>query len=136
MIAQFEIEVPTHGRGALQIGDLINKELSQIAPGDCLANVFVMHTSASLMITGNEDPNLLSDIEGYLQRSVPDGDTRYLHNNEGDFDTSGHIRSILTSESKSVPVVQDRLALGCYQGLFLYEHRAGKNLRKIMITLV
>ncbi|VVM26242.1 hypothetical protein BSPWISOXPB_1609, partial [uncultured Gammaproteobacteria bacterium] len=97
---------------------------------------YICHThSASLIITGNEDANLLLDVEDYFQISIADANPNYRHNNEGDFDMSGHIRSILTGESKTIPVVANKLALGQYQGLFLYEHRADENNRKLLITL-
>lgn len=128
-----ELIVATDGRGAIEITQQIN---DLIVNSDAqLCHVFVAHTSASLMITGNEDGNLLLDIEDYLQTNVVDYNPNYRHNNEGDFDMSGHIRSILTGESKTIPVIDNKLALGKYQGLFLYEHRSGGNHRKLIITL-
>ena len=135
MSRRFELSVSTQDRGMLEITDLLNQALPAHTTDAALAHVFVKHTSASLVVTGNEDPNLLSDIESYLQRSIPDGDPRYQHNNEGEFDTSGHIRAILTGESKTLPLVDGQLDLGRYQGLFLYEHRAGQNTRTLIITL-
>ncbi len=127
--------VVTNGRGAVDITQQVNEIVAKQDNAQ-LCHIFVTHTSASLMITGNEDTNLLLDIEDYFQAHIADANPNYRHNNEGDFDMSGHIRSILTGESKSIPVVDNKLALGKYQGLFLYEHRAGNNTRKIIITLL
>ncbi|MCH9712261.1 MAG: YjbQ family protein, partial [Proteobacteria bacterium] len=93
-MSQFELMVNTSGRGAVSINDQVNNLIKQTSAKLC--HIFVTHTSASLMITGNEDPNVLLDIEDYFQMSVKDAKHEYRHNNEGDFDMSGHIRSILT----------------------------------------
>ncbi len=132
-MSQYTIEVATQQRGAIEITQQINDVIANKTGQLC--HLFVTHTSASLMVTGNEDPNVLLDIEDYFQKYVKDADVCYRHNNEGDFDMSGHIRTLLTGESKTIPVVEGRLALGRFQGLFLYEHRAGVNHRKIIITL-
>jgi len=133
-VTQHELMIATSERGAVDITTQINALIKGVKTHLC--HVFVAHTSASLMITGNEDANLLLDVEDYFKNNVQDADPNYRHNNEGDFDMSGHIRSILTGESKSIPVVNSELALGRYQGLYLYEHRVGHNLRKLIITLV
>jgi len=128
--------VTTNDRGVVDITKKINNMIESMEHNDAhLCHVFVTHTSASLVITGNDDPQLLLDIEDYFQGSVQDAHPDYRHNNEGDFDMSGHIRSILTGESKTIPVINGKLALGKFQGLFLYEHRAGINSRTLIITL-
>jgi secondary thiamine-phosphate synthase enzyme len=127
--------IKTHNRGAIEITQLVNAIVDEFAQSHTLCHVFVTHTSASLMITGNEDADVLLDIEDYFQAKVTDANPNYRHNNEGDFDMSGHIRSILTGESKTIPIQAGRLALGKFQGLFLYEHRAGENSRKLIVTL-
>lgn len=128
------IRVATQGRGASNITDIVNQTLST-HHNATLCHIFVAHTSASLMITGVEDENILLDVEDYLQAQVLDADERYRHNNEGDYDMSGHIRTILMGEQKTIPVIDQKLALGKFQGLFLYEHRAGENQRKLIITV-
>ena len=132
----FELSINTKGRKAVEITQVINKKLLQPDDNRLVAHMFVKHTSASLIITGNEDPNLLVDIENYLQKNIIDADSNYKHNNEGDFDTSGHIRTILTGESKTIPIANKELNLGKYQGLFLYEHRAGENSRNVVVTVL
>ncbi|MDB3893366.1 secondary thiamine-phosphate synthase enzyme YjbQ [Candidatus Thioglobus sp.] len=133
-MSQHELIVTTNGRGAVditaQVNELIKSTKSQ------LCHVFVAHTSASLMITGNEDANLLLDIKDYFQKYIPDASPDYRHFGEGDFDMSGHIRSIFTGEQKTIPIVQGSLALGKLQGLYLYEHHANNNARKLIISLI
>ena len=135
MSHQQELLIKTHNRGAIEITQLVRAIVDEFAQKYVLCHVFVTHTSASLMITGNEDPDVLLDIEDYFQAQVTDANPNYRHNNEGDFDMSGHIRSILTGESRTIPIQVGRLALGKFQGLFLYEHRAGENSRKLIVTL-
>ena len=134
MSHQQVIQITTQDRGASNITDVINQTLSTQKSAK-LCHIFVAHTSASLIITGVEDENILLDIEDYFQSQVVDADERYRHNNEGDYDMSGHIRTILTGEQKTIPVIDQKLALGKFQGLFLYEHRAGENLRKLIVTV-
>ena len=141
MNEQHEVIIQTSGRGALNITAQVNEKivirgaLNMSLQPFTLCHVFVTHTSASLMFTASEDPNALLDIEDYFQAKVTDANPNYRHNNEGDFDMSGHIRSILTGESKTIPIIDCKLALGKFQGLFLYEHRAGENSRKLIVTL-
>ena len=135
MSHQQALLIKTHNRGAIEITQLVNAIVDEFSQSHTLCHVFVTHTSASLMITGNEDTDVLLDIEDYFQDVVKDGNPNYRHNNEGDFDMSGHIRSILTGESKTIPIIDCKLALGKFQGLFLYEHRAGENSRKLIVTL-
>ena len=131
-MSQQELFIATQGRGAVDITNQVNKCLANSKAQLC--HVFVAHTSASLMITGNEDADLLLDIEDYFQNQVANADPSYRHCGEGDFDMSGHIRSILTGESKTIPMTNGALALGKFQSLYLYEHRAVDNTRKLIIT--
>ncbi len=135
MSHQQELVIKTQGRGATEITQLVNTIVAKSEQTHTLCHVFVTHTSASLMITGNEDPDVLLDIEDYFQAQVTDANPAYRHNNEGDFDMSGHIRTLLTGENKTIPIQAEQLALGKFQGLFLYEHRAGENNRKLIVTL-
>lgn len=124
--------VSTQGRGVVDITAQVNAQLKRADAQLC--HVFVTHTSASLIITGNEDPDLLLDVEDYFKKQVADADPNYRHKSQGDFDMSGHIRSILTGEAKTIPMIDGKLALGKFQGLYLYEHRSGNNARKLIIT--
>ncbi len=101
-----------------------------------LANVFLHHTSASLILCENADPSVQRDLEAFFSRLVEDGDPVFSHRSEGDDDMSGHVRSILTTNSLSVPVRQGRLALGTWQGLYLYEHRYRPHRRQVTVTVM
>lgn len=97
-----------------------------------LCTVFVRHTSASLIIQENADPDVLVDLETFLSQLVPEG-SHYRHSTEGPDDMPAHIRSVLTHTSETIPVVQGRLALGTWQGLYLWEHRARGSAREVVV---
>lgn len=100
-----------------------------------LCHVFCRHTSASLMICENADPDVRADLERWLARAVPDDDPMYVHDVEGPDDMPAHVRSILTGMDLTVPVTDGRLNLGTWQGIYLYEHRTGAHNRQIVITV-
>ncbi|MBF2033886.1 MAG: YjbQ family protein [Leptolyngbyaceae cyanobacterium T60_A2020_046] len=97
-----------------------------------LCTIFIRHTSASLIIQENADPDVLIDLENYLSQLVPE-DRRYIHSAEGPDDMPAHIRSVLTHTSETIPVVEGRLALGTWQGLYLWEHRSRGHAREIVV---
>jgi len=97
-----------------------------------LCTVFLRHTSASLIIQENADPDVLVDLETFLARLVPEGN-HYIHSTEGPDDMPAHIRTVLTHTSETVPVMQGRLALGTWQGLYLWEHRAQGSTREMIV---
>lgn len=101
-----------------------------------LCNIFVHHTSASLIVCENADPSVRSDLETWFSRVVPDGDSRYRHSFEGPDDMAGHIRSVLTQCSVSVPIINGSLGLGTWQGIYLFEHRTSAHSRKVTVTAV
>jgi len=101
-----------------------------------LCNVFVHHTSASLMICENADPTVRTDLEAFLARLVPDGDPLFEHTDEGPDDMPAHVRSVLTATSLSVPIAEGRLALGTWQGIYLWEHRHRGHRRRLTVTVV
>lgn len=100
-----------------------------------LAHVFIHHTSASLIIQENADPDVLRDLEAFLSRLVPDGDPLFRHTEEGPDDMSAHVKSAITATSQMAPVVDGELALGTWQGLFLWEHRDRAGPRRITVTV-
>lgn len=106
---------------------------SQIATGLC--HVFLRHTSASLLIQEDADPDVLSDLADWFARAVPDGDPRYRHAAEGPDDMSAHIRAALTQPSLTIPVSGGALALGTWQGLYLFEHRTATHHRTLLVTV-
>jgi len=101
-----------------------------------LCHVFLRHTSASLLITENADPDVRRDLESYITRLVPDGDPAYLHSMEGPDDMPAHIRSVLTSSELTLPIREGRLALGTWQGVYLWEHRMHPHRRRIEISII
>ncbi len=101
-----------------------------------LCTVFVAHTSASLLACENADPDVRTDLEAWLARAVRDGDPLFRHVAEGPDDMPAHVRAALTQTSLTLPVADGRLALGTWQGVFLYEHRRAPHRRRISVTVV
>lgn len=126
----------TSGRGTYDITREINQIIAQSGIEIGLCNLFIQHTSASLIITENADSDVRHDIETVLKRLAPDGDPEYRHDYEGDDDMSAHIRCILTNDSLMVPVTNGRAALGTWQGVYLYEHRTSRFNRNIVVTVM
>lgn len=100
-----------------------------------LVTLFVRHTSASLLIQENADPSARRDIEAWLSRLVPEGDSLYTHTLEGPDDMPAHIRAVLTATQISIPLLEGRLALGTWQGIYLFEHRRAEQLREVVVHL-
>ena len=132
---QQSLQIRTEGRETQDITPLVAESVvqSQVEVGLC--HIFITHTSASLTITENADPRVLDDLEEFLLRVVPDGDPRYTHTSEGEDDMPAHIRSVLMGGSLTVPVSNGRLALGIWQGIYLWEHRTSPHDRQVVITI-
>ena len=130
------IEVRTPGRCFLDISDRLQAVVASSGVGDGLCHVFIRHTSASLLITENADPDVRTDLENFICRLVPDGAPAYIHSMEGPDDMPAHIRSVLTATELSVPVRAGRLALGTWQGVYLWEHRSRPHHRCIDVTIL
>src|SRR6056297_2551440 len=130
------IEVDTRGRGFTEITGRVDQALERAGIQAGLCNVFILHTSASLVITENADPDVLADLETVISGLAPDGDSRYSHTAEGPDDMSAHVRCVLTQTSITIPDDAGALCLGTWQGLFLWEHRARPHARKIVVSLV
>lgn len=133
-IFQQLIRIEPGGRGPREITRQVAGIVSASGMGTGLCHCFCRHTSASLTITENADPTVLEDLEGHMGRSVPDGDPHYAHAMEGPDDMSAHIRSVLTGAGLTVPFSDGRLALGTWQGIFLWEHRTGRHERQVVVT--
>jgi secondary thiamine-phosphate synthase enzyme len=135
MIEQHTMTIQTQGRSTIDITREIEQLLrvSKIEQGLC--HVFLHHTSASLIITENADSNVRRDLENYIARLVLDGDPAYLHDQEGADDMAAHIRAVLTQSEITIPIQHGRLALGNWQGLFLWEHRYHAHRRNLTVTL-
>jgi secondary thiamine-phosphate synthase enzyme len=135
MILQQTIEIQTSGRAIIEITHDIEAVLVDTAITRGLCHLFLQHTSASLIITENADPDVRIDLENYLAGLVRDGDPAYQHDQEGPDDMAAHIRSVLTQTELTIPLQSGRLALGTWQGLFLWEHRLRGHRRRITVTL-
>jgi len=135
MIEQQTITLQTEGRSIIDITGQVEQLLRVSGIEQGLCHVFLHHTSASLIITENADSNVRRDLENYIARLVLDGDPAYLHDQEGDDDMAAHIRSVLTQTEITIPIQRGRLALGSWQGLFLWEHRYLAHRRNLTITL-
>jgi secondary thiamine-phosphate synthase enzyme len=133
MIKQISITTPDQGLHEItaQIGDVI----SDSGTGDGVCTVFLQHTSASLLIQENADFAARRDLEQWMNRLVREDDPLYTHTNEGPDDMPSHIKSMLTANSLTIPFIKGRLALGTWQGVFLWEHRYGGGRRKLVVHL-
>jgi secondary thiamine-phosphate synthase enzyme len=135
MTHQHTFTVHARGRGFTNITDEVQRVVSQATSASGLCNIFIQHTSASLIISENADPAVGRDLERFLSRLVPDGDPLFEHDAEGPDDMPAHVRSVLTASSLIVPVANGRLLLGTWQGIFLWEHRHEQQQRKIVVTV-
>jgi secondary thiamine-phosphate synthase enzyme len=126
----------TQGRGTRDITDAVAKVVVQSGVACGLAHVFVQHTSCSLMVTENADPDVRRDLETIIARLAPDGDPAYLHDTEGPDDMAAHARSVLTDTGLVVPVGGGRLLLGTWQGIYLWEHRTEPQRRSVVVTVI
>lgn len=114
-----------------QVKDIVRE--ADISVGIC--HVFMHHTSASLIICENADIDVQTDLETFMSRLVKDGDPAFIHTAEGDDDMPAHIRSVLTQAELTIPISQGRLALGTWQGIYLWEHRTSAHRRNITLTI-
>jgi secondary thiamine-phosphate synthase enzyme len=127
------IEVQTRGKGLYEITDRVAAVLAETDLGEGLLTLMIQHTSASLTIQENADPSARRDLEAWLDRLVPEDDPHFTHTLEGPDDMPSHIRAALTSTSLSIPVADGRLALGTWQGIYLWEHRRRGSTRHCVV---
>ena len=131
--AQELLELSTRGRGLTLFTEQVARWLQQQRAGDGLCTIFLQHTSASLLITENADPDVRADLERFFARLVPDGDPLFAHDAEGPDDMPSHIRAALTQTQLAVPVRGGGLMLGTWQGLYLWEHRTSPHRRRLVL---
>jgi secondary thiamine-phosphate synthase enzyme len=129
------LEVRTPGKGLHEITDAVQDWVRASGVDEGLCTVMIQHTSASLTIQENADPSARRDLESWLDRHVPEGDPLFTHTAEGPDDMPSHIRAALTATTLSIPVVRGRLALGTWQGVYVWEHRAQGSLRRCVMHL-
>ncbi len=131
-----KISVKTNGRRLYDITPQIMQWAANSGMQTGMLNLYIQHTSASVLINENYDPGVLVDMESFFARLVPDGDPLFIHTAEGVDDMPAHIRSALTQTSISIPVLNGKLALGTWQGIFLYEHRLASHTRQVLLHLI
>ncbi len=125
--------VDTRGRGTVEITHRVQDAVVAAGIAEGLCTVFVHHTSASLIVNENADPDVQRDLDAFLARLVPDGDPLFIHTAEGPDDMPSHVRTALTQTSLSIPVAGGRCALGTWQGVFLWEHRRSRGRRNVVV---
>ncbi len=127
--------LPSAGRGLSEITREVCEQVSAAGFEEGLCTLFLQHTSASLIIQENADPTAREDLERWLDRLVPEGDPLFRHTVEGEDDMPAHVKAALTATSLSIPIVDGKLALGTWQGIFLWEHRREPRPRRLLIHL-
>jgi len=130
------LTVPTSGRGFTMITSEVNGYVNDSGITTGLATLQLQHTSASLLIQENADPDVRVDFETWISKIVADGDPDFIHTFEGKDDMAAHIRTALTTVNLSIPITDNRLALGTWQGIYLWEHRYHSHRRNIVIHLI
>ena len=134
-----ELSVSPGGPGlhevTAEIESLVREFARETGAREGLCTVFVRHTSASLVVQENADPSARRDLEAFLARLVPEGDPLYRHTTEGPDDMPAHVRAALTATSLSIPILDGRLALGAWQGVYLWEHRRRPGERSLVVHL-
>jgi len=129
------LDISTRGKSLQRFTQQVQGVVTESGITQGLCTVFIRHTSASLIIQENADPDVLVDLENFMAKLVPDG-YHYVHSAEGPDDMPAHIRSVLTHTSETIPVMNGRLALGTWQGLYLWEHRDRGHHREVVVHLV
>jgi secondary thiamine-phosphate synthase enzyme len=135
LLRQYHLQVETSGRGTFDVTAQLQAAVRESGIGTGLAQLFIHHTSASLIINENADPAVHRDLERVLARLAPDGDPAFEHDAEGPDDMPAHIRAMLTASELAIPVSNGRLALGTWQGVYVYEHRTQSHCRRLTVTV-
>jgi secondary thiamine-phosphate synthase enzyme len=135
MIARQVLEVSTRGRGSYSITDRVQACVGQAGVMQGMCHLFLQHTSASLMLCENADPEVRADLERFMARHVPDGDALFVHTDEGPDDMPAHVRTVLTHSDLTLPVGDCRLLLGTWQGVYVWEHRHAAQRRRLVVTV-
>jgi secondary thiamine-phosphate synthase enzyme len=133
MVRQFFVD--THGQGLYEITAPVQSLIKDLKIAEGLCTLFIRHTSASLLVQENADPSAKRDLERWIARLVPEGDPFYTHDAEGPDDMPAHIRAALTATSLSIPIINEKLALGTWQGIYLWEHRRRGARREVLLHI-
>ena len=130
------LEVRTHGKGLYEITDDVQSKIDNCRVRNGTVTVFVQHTSCSIVIMENADPTAQRDLEKFFDRLVPENTDYFTHDAEGSDDMPSHIRMVLTRTSETMPVVDGKMQLGTWQGIFLFEHRRAPHRRNVLVTIM
>lgn len=136
MVYQQQLQFPTRGRGTFDISRQVAEAIQHSGIRRGICQVFIHHTSASLILCENADPTVRTDLETFMKKTVPDGDSMFQHTDEGPDDMPAHVRTVLTQSSLSFPVDGGRDTLGIWQGIYLWEHRTHPHHRKVTVTVM
>ncbi len=136
MVHQQQLRFSTRGRGTYNISQQVDEVISKSGIKTGICQIFIHHTSASLILCENADPTVRTDLETFMKRLVPDGDNMFQHKDEGDDDMPAHIRTVLTESSLSIPIENGKECLGTWQGIYLWEHRTSPFKRNITVTVM
>jgi len=136
MTAQQVLRIQTRARAFEMITAEVARVVAQSGIQRGICQVFIRHTSASVMITENADSAVTRDLERFMQRVAPDGSSEYEHDAEGPDDMPAHIRTVLSGSSVSVPIIEGHLGLGTWQGIYVWEHRSSRHTREVIVTVV
>ena len=131
-----QLEVHTNGKGLYEITDEVQSKIDKCGVQNGTATVFVQHTSCSVIIMENADPTARRDLEEFFNRLVPEDLDYFTHASEGSDDMPSHIRMVLTRTSETVPIVDGKMQLGTWQGIFLFEHRRAAHRRKVLVAII
>lgn len=134
--SQLTITVKTRGPGLTEITDDVADAVAASGIGTGLVTVFCRHTSASLLIQENADPDVQRDLHAFFRRLVPEGDPLFIHTAEGPDDMPAHVKAALTQTSITIPVADRRMVLGTWQGIYLFEHRTAPHTRQIVVHVM
>ncbi|HEX4083741.1 MAG TPA: secondary thiamine-phosphate synthase enzyme YjbQ [Chthoniobacteraceae bacterium] len=128
--------ISTNGKGTYEVTERVGRAVRESGVSTGTATVFLQHTSASLVIYENADPSARTDLHQFFERLVPEDSADYVHTAEGPDDSTSHLRMVLTRSSESIPIVEGRLALGTWQGIFVFEHRRAPHRRNVVVAVV
>jgi secondary thiamine-phosphate synthase enzyme len=134
-VYQNKLTFTTRGRGTTSITDTLREQVHMSGVTTGLCHVFLQHTSASLLLCENADPDVRTDLERYMARLVADGDPLFEHTAEGPDDMSAHIRTMLSGSDLTLPVSNGQCDLGTWQGVYLWEHRTAGHRRRLVVTV-
>jgi secondary thiamine-phosphate synthase enzyme len=135
-VHQDQLEVRSHGKGLYEITDDVQSKIDKSGVRNGTVTVFVQHTSCSIVIMENADPTAQRDLEKFFDRLVPENADYFTHDAEGGDDMPSHIRMVLTRTSETMPIMDGKMQLGTWQGIFLFEHRRAPHRRKVLITTI